>query len=291
MPNSITYAEHSPYSDPGRHADLLRALPGTAAVLSAAARNVIAHYRAELPDLPEERRHEIDSRWLEVILSVDQDRHGAPLTAPRPVADRVAGCCRDHTLFVVGGLREHGVPARSRVGFASYFTPGYHHDHVIVEYLDGGRWRRIDPELAPGRSDFDPEDMAAGADAPFQTAAEVWQGYRAGELDPETYGVYPGAPFAGPDFIRGYVIFQVAHRFGDELLLWDDWGATLDGDDEEMIDRLADLLVRADAGDAAAEEELYAWYRADDRLHPGDSVIQNSPYGNPSKRVSLRRSR
>ena len=290
MPNSSTYAVHSPYSDPGRHADLLRALPGTAAALSAAARNVIAHYRAELPDLPEERRHEIDSRWLEVILSVDQGRHGTTLTAPRQVADRVAGCCRDHTLFVVGGLREHGVPARSRVGFASYFTPGYHHDHVIVEYLDGGRWRRIDPELAPGRSDFDPEDMAAGPDAPFQTAAEVWRGYRAGELDPETYGVFPGAPFAGPDFIRGYVIFQVAHRFGDELLLWDDWGATLDSGDEETIDRLADLLVRADAGDAPAEDELYAWYRADDRLHPGDSVIQNSPYGNEPIRVSLRRS-
>jgi hypothetical protein len=289
MPNSSAYAVHSPYSDPGRHADLLRALPGTAPALSAAARNVIAHYRAELPDLPQERRREIDSRWLEVILSVDQDRHGTPLTAPRRMADRVAGCCRDHTLFVVGGLREHGVPARSRVGFASYFTPGYHHDHVIVEYLDGGRWRRIDPELAQERSDFDREDMAAGRDAPFQTAAEVWQGYRAGELDPETYGVFPGAPFAGPDFIRGYVIFQVAHRFGDELLLWDDWGATLESGDEEIIDRLADLLVRADAGDAAAEEDLYAWYRADDRLHPGDTVIQNSPYGDPSKQVSLRR--
>jgi len=89
--------------------------------------------------------------------------------------------------------------------------------------------------------------MAAGPGAPFQTAAEVWQGYRAGELDPETYGVFPGSPFAGPDFIRGYVIFQVAHRFGDELLLWDDWGATAGSGDEEMIDRLADLLVRADA--------------------------------------------
>ena len=289
MPNPSGYAVHTPYSDPGRHAGLLRALPGTAADLCAAARNVIAHYRAELPDLPEERRHEIDSRWLEVILSVDQDRHGAPLTAPRALAERVAGCCRDHTLFVVGGLREHGVPARSRVGFASYFTPGYHHDHVIVEYLDGGRWRRTDPELAPGRADFDPGDLAAGPDAPFQTAAEVWQGYRAGALDPETYGVSPGSEFGGPMFIQAEVVYEVAHRFGDELLLWDDWGATADGGSEEMIDRLADLLVRADAGDSGAEEELYAWYRADDRLHPGDSVISNSPYGYQPRQVPLRR--
>lgn len=115
---------HSPYSDPGRHAPLLGAVPGTAADLCAVARNVIAHYRAELADLPEERRGEIDSRWLEVILAVDQERHGTPLTAPRPLPDRVAGCCRDHTLFVVGGLREHGVPARSRVGFARVASVG-----------------------------------------------------------------------------------------------------------------------------------------------------------------------
>jgi hypothetical protein len=288
MPNSSAYAAHSAYSDPGRHAPLLRALPGTAADLCVAARNVIAHYRAELVDLPEERWGEIDSRWLEVILSVDQARHDKPLAAPRALPDRVAGCCRDHTLFVVGGLREQGVPARSRVGFAGYFTPGYHHDHVIVEYADGGRWRRTDPEVAPGHAEFDPGDMAAGPDAPFQTAAEVWQGYRAGELDPDTYGVFPGSPFAGPAFIRGYVIFEVAHRFGDELLLWDDWGATEGDGDEEMVDRLAGLLVRADADDAAAEEELYAWYRSDDRLHPGDSVTQNSPYGNPPITVRLR---
>lgn len=276
MPNSSAYAVHSPYSDPGRHAPLLWALPGRAPELCAAARNVIAHYRAELGDLPEERRGEIDSRWLEVILTVDQDRHGTPLAAPRAVPDRVAGCCRDHTLFVVGGLREHGVPARSRVGFAGYFTPGYHHDHVIVEYLDDGRWRRVDPEVPPG-----------GVDAPFATAAEVWQAYRRGELDPQTYGVFPGSDLSGPDFIRSYVIFEVAHRFGDELLLWDDWGATQAGDDE-LVDELAALLVRADAGDSAAEDELLAWYRADDRLHPGDTVTQNSPYGYPPKTVRLR---
>ena len=129
MRNPRAGAVHSPYSDPGRHADLIRALPGTAADLSAAARNVIAHYRVELPDLPEERRHEV----------------------------------------------------------------------------------------------------------------------------------------------------------------WDDWGTTTDAGDEAMVDRLADLLVRADGADSAAEEELYAWYGADGRLHPGDSVAQYSPYGNPPRSVSLRR--
>ena len=80
----------------------------TSPALNATARNVIAHYRAELTDLAEDRRGEIDSRWLQTILATDQARHGTRLTEPRPLAERVAGCCRDHTLFVVGALREKG---------------------------------------------------------------------------------------------------------------------------------------------------------------------------------------
>lgn len=278
MPNRPDPAAHSPYSDPGAYAGLLRALPGDPVVLSAVARNVIGHYRAELTDLPRERRGEIDSRWLETILATDQDRHRRPLDAPRAVDERVAGCCRDHVLFVLGGLREHGVPARSRVGFAGYFSPGWFHDHVIVEWADGGRWRRIDPEVPPG-----------GVDTPFSTAAEVWRGYREGALNPNVYGVAPDlVDLSGPGFLRTYVIFEVAHRFGDELLLWDGWGATGDRGDEELIDELTALLVRADAGDGAAEAELFDRYRADDRLHPGAEVTQYSPYGLDPKTVRLR---
>ena len=34
------------------------------------------------------------------------------------------GLLRDHTLFCVSELRTHGIPARSRVGFAGYFRRG-----------------------------------------------------------------------------------------------------------------------------------------------------------------------
>ena len=287
MPDPDAFSTHSAYSDPGPHASLLNALPDDVPALCATARNVIAHYRAELGDLPLERRGEIDSRWLQTILATDQTRHGTPLAEPRPLPERVAGCCRDHTLFVVGALRERQVPARSRVGFADYFSPGYNHDHVIVEYHDGDRWVRTDSELVPGSWPFDVTDMAAGPAAPFRTAAEVWQGYRAGTLDPATFGVFPGSEFSGPGFIRSYVIVQIAHRYGDEMLLWDEWGATAGRGDEEWIDELADLLVRADASDRGADDELAERYAADDRLKPGSTVTQHSPYGEPAKTVRL----
>ena len=41
------------------------------------------------------------------------------------------------------------MPARLRVGFATYFTPGYLEDHWVCEYHPGDRWRLLDPELAP----------------------------------------------------------------------------------------------------------------------------------------------
>jgi len=286
MASPTKYAAHTPYSDPGSYADLLQALPTELEALCATSRNVITHYRADYPDLPPDRHGEIDSRWLRTILELDQDRNPFPLAEPRPMKARVAGCCRDHSLFLVGALREQHVPARTRVGFADYFSPGYHHDHVVVEFWNGDRWVRTDPELSVASRDFDVRDMPVGPGAPFETAAEVWSRYRAGEIDASTYGVFPGSELSGPGFVNGYVVFEVAHRFGDELLLWDAWGST-DGADVELADGIAALLIRADSGDESAETELEQLYRDDERLHPGDTVKQHSPYGAPPVTVRL----
>ncbi|NJP34633.1 transglutaminase domain-containing protein [Micromonospora thermarum] len=148
------YRTHSPYSDPRHHRLLLDAVPADIATVAATARNVIVHYRAGGVELPADRMDEVNRRWVDRILDTDQSRFPLPLTTARPVADRVAGCCRDHTLLSVAVLRQHGVPARSRVGFASYFTPGWHHDHVLVEYWNGERWVWADPELDPAGAWF-----------------------------------------------------------------------------------------------------------------------------------------
>lgn len=282
------FLHQSPYSTPGRHAERLAALPDDLGSLCAASRNVIGHYRAELPDLPEERRGEIDSRWLETILTLDHQRNPAGLDQPRPSAERVAGCCRDHSLLVVGALRQRGVPARNRIGFAHYFTPGWAGDHVIVEFWHQGRWRRADPELGPGFT-FDVHDIPRGVGAPFETAAQAWLAWRSGGRDLSTYGVEADpAALSGPDFVRDYVVFEVAHRYGDEMLLWDGWGATEEAPNMSMIDEVAQLLVDADAGDNSAEADLWSRYHEDDQLQPGNQVRTYSPYGLPVRVTDLR---
>ncbi|HEY6738103.1 MAG TPA: transglutaminase domain-containing protein, partial [Actinopolymorphaceae bacterium] len=104
------WSRHSPYSSPGRCAALLEEVPTDVARLSEVARNIIVHYRASGTELPAHSRDDVDCRWLEVILQRDQERHAKPLTEPRELTERVQGCCRDHTLFCVGVLRQHGIP-------------------------------------------------------------------------------------------------------------------------------------------------------------------------------------
>jgi hypothetical protein len=284
------YATHTPYTDPGPYAELLDALPAQLPGLAAVVRNILVHYRSGVT-LPAERLAEINNRWVERILATDQARHPAPLALPRALEDRVAGCCRDFTLVTVAALRQHGIPARSRIGFAGYFEQGFHHDHVIAEYWNGERWVWVDAQLDPAPHwGFDVHDLPRPADAaPFATAAQVWTALRRGEIDPWRYGVAPGLPIGGPWFIYDYVILELAHRMGEELLLWDGWGAmsgdfaaelsTADSGLLELADEIAALLLAADAGSADAEQQLATRYATDPRLHPAGRVVCHTPTG------------
>lgn len=278
---------HTPYSDPGVWGPLLTAVEPTVEGVSATVRNVIVHYREERAVLPEHTREDVNARWIARTLERDQQRHGSPLWQHRELTERVQGCCRDHTLLACAVLRQHGIAARGRVGFSRYLRDDFCHDHVVVEAQlagPGGRWVRFDPELTgPVGSLEAPGDMPVGAQSPFPTAAEAWRSWRTGALDADLYGVAPGHPVRGPWLMQNYVLRDLAHRFGDELLLWDFWGAMappgpVDADLIELTDRVTSLIVTADAGDEDAEGDLQCWYRSDPRLHPGRAVLRHDPF-------------
>ncbi|WP_152365465.1 transglutaminase-like domain-containing protein [Microlunatus speluncae] len=281
------WARHSAFSDPGRHGALLRELSGIEEI-SFVVSNLVLHYRAEAHLLQDDRRGEINSRWVAAVLDLDQERHPGSLLTPRPPDDRVAGCCRDHVLLAVAALRERGVPARSRVGFTGYFDSGsdptFRGDHVVADWWNGSRWQRFDPELAPGTRSFDIRDLPTGEGELFETAAEVWTGCRAGRLDPTNYGVARDTELSGAGFVRTYVIMEFLHRQGHEALLWDDVAAGITDTD---ADELARLLLAADAGDLSAEDQLEHRFRTDPRLQPATTVTQYSPYGEPPITVEL----
>ncbi|TCC34208.1 transglutaminase-like domain-containing protein [Kribbella speibonae] len=281
----MDYAIHTRFSDPGVHAGLFDALPDGVTEIAAVVRNLLIHYRGGGIEFTGERLAEIDNRWVSAILATDQKRSGTALAVPREPFDRVVGCCRDYTLLFVSALRHKGIPARSRVGFGNYFAEDFNPDHVVAEYWNGDRWVMIDAQMDPAepKYTFDVSDMPAG---PFLSAAEVWRGYRSGELDGDLYGADPNpdAPLKlhGGWFIRNYVHYQLAHLNGDELLLWDNWGTmsdTLDGADVELTDRIAELMVASDNGDDAAAKEVNELYRTDPELTFAGRSFVTSPAG------------
>ncbi|WDZ93652.1 transglutaminase domain-containing protein [Nocardiopsis sp. HUAS JQ3] len=274
------WAAHTPYSDPGRHAGVLAGLPGDVAGLGRVLRGVVTHYRGGGQVLTGERLAEIDHRWVEAMLATDQARCPGPWTRPR--AQPLVGCCRDFALVTVAALRERGVAARTRVGFASYLNEGFWTDHVVSEYWDGGRWVWADTQLDPaGPWPVDVLDIPRAPEARgavLASAAQVWLAHRAGEVDAERYGVHPDLPWRGAGFVRAYVLLELAHRQGEEVLLWDTWEA-MRAEDDGVFDEVARLLVAADGGDGAAERELAYRYARGGRLNPGGRVLCASPSG------------
>lgn len=282
IPSVIDYATHSEFSDPGAHAARLARVATDPASLHEMVTDVVVHYRTR--PLTPQQRDDVDLRWISAILdAAAQSSPDDPLGA-RPEENKVAGCCRDHALLAVAALREQGIPARTRLGFADYLgTPGFHHDHVIVERHDGDRWVRFDPELENTAHPFDTYDIPTGEDAPFATAAEIWLATRAGRLDASRFGAVPESPLlSGLGFVHRYVLADLAHRHRCELVLWDMWGAmaTFGAEPDRaavgLTDEIAELTVQADRGAAGAEAALTALWQ-DERVRPARYVTNWSP--------------
>ncbi len=211
------------------------------------------------------RLEEQHLRSVAEVLARAQELSPEPLTVAREPADRVLGICRHFALLHTALLRDRGVPARVRCGFASYFTPGTWVDHWITERWDGGRWVRDDPEI----DDLVAERFALGFDAHdqppgrFLTGAEAWALVRAGEADAASFGIFD---MWGTAFVAGNVVGDFACLNKVELLPWDHWGmkqdpyGTVPDDVAATLDEVAAL---ATGDDTAAIRDRYG---SDDRL-------------------------
>jgi hypothetical protein len=245
------YTTHSTNSNPGKYAHLLENLPADYAGVSRVVQGLIYHYMAGqyiygyCP--PQERMAEIDTRFMERMLGRIMELDSRPLSEPRAFEKRLVGCCRDFSLLTCAILRQHGIPARLRYGFGSYFVSGYWIDHVIVEAWNGSRWQRFDSQVTNGSDKLDlPE-------SDFVTGGRAWQMIRNEGADAALFGLGPGVPeLSGAWFIRGRLRLDVAALNKQEMLCWDEWGIGISGEDqvsaeqETLLDQAAALSVQAD---------------------------------------------
>jgi len=197
---------------------------------------------------------------------------------PRADTEKIVGNCRDFTLLLVAMARHHGIPARSRVGFADYLLAGWWLDHVVAEIWDGTRWRLVEPQFPDGYTDpvdGGPFDLLDVPRDRFLVGADAWTACRAGAADPAKFVVWPDNPvpfLRGLPYVRHNLVLDLAALNKQEMVLWDVWGSlNVDTEvapaDAARADELAALV-----GDP---ERIQAAYDADDvRVPP---VIRSFP--------------
>lgn len=257
------YTRHGIWSDPGDHRAAVATLPDDLPSLIEAVRGLFVHTdylhlydvsAEEFPDLSRETKSL--SMRLSQILSLDD----APLSQARPPRLRAVGTCRDYALMLCGFLREKGVPARVRCGFARYFIEGYHQDHWVCEYwyADLARWSLADAQLDEVTCselgiDFDTSALPEGR---FLTSDEAWKAWYSGLMIGAAFGhgADDGAWFLVVNLARD--LFSL-HK--QEVTEWDGWRAAAREmrkrmpEDVEVYDGIADLIASIDKHDEALD--------------------------------------
>jgi hypothetical protein len=219
-------------------------------------------YDVEVPDA---RRNEIHYRRFEHMLTAALVLDDAPLDQARPPQRRLLTRCAGFTRLLVGALRHHGVAARSRCGFATYFNPGHFEDHWVAEVWDRkqARWRLVDAQLDTvwrDRLQFD-DDVLDLDRHQFLPAADAWRRCRSGELDSDLFGISFNN-LHGLWFIAGNLVRDLAALNKFEMLPWDVWGSqpavndTLSAQQLAYFDDLARLTLNPDATFDRAQERF-----------------------------------
>lgn len=297
--NVTPYTTQSPFTDPGDFAGWLDAVPSDLRSLQATARNLVFHYRGDgdwaTHGIANERIAEIDTRYAEPMLRRLHELRDAPLMAERQPRQRLVGCCRDFTILFLALARRHKIPARARVGFATYFIEGWHVDHAIAEVWDAEErcWRLVDPELRDGHADphdgaiLDPLDLSPER---FIVGPQAWRACRAGEADPERFVVHPELDIPdtkGWAYLKHNLILDLAALNGREMILWDSWGldtvAAPDTTQLALLDRVAEALIPGNFSPA----EVAALYNRDEFRVP-DVVTSYSAASEAPLRVELK---
>jgi hypothetical protein len=243
------------------------------------------------------QRYDHNSLLMETVLDKAVDLDGRSLSIPRAPDRRVIGCCREFATLLCAFLRHKRIPARSRCGFGAYFMEtGTFEDHWVCEVWDveKGRWVLIDPQMDPLQQStlslgFSPLDLPREQ---FVAAGEAWRRCRAGEADPDAFGIccdpeeFGLSTLYGLWFVRGNLMRDFAALNKVETipllmrlwrgLTWDSWrlvGATddeLKDEDLALLDTVAELTVDPDAH----FEELRELYKSRPELRPPGEILR-----------------
>ncbi len=284
------YACPGPMTDPKKFSALLDHLPMEIPALVEIVQGLMVHifwadrYGLKLTD---DRKREVQTRSITRKLARILESDDLPLTTARPLERRLVGNCRDFSTVLTAILRYQGVPARARCGFGTYFLPNHYEDHWVCEYWNAGeqRWVLVDAQLdalqrkALGIT-FNTLDVPRDQ---FVTAGKAWQLCRAGNADPETFGIFN---MHGLWFVVGNLLRDLASLNKFELLPWDTWGAMekepRSADDLAQLDCAAELTL----ADNSRFDALRSFYENDAQFRV-PPIIKSYPGGPSAVTIDL----
>jgi hypothetical protein len=243
-------------TSPGRHAQLFDVVPADVAAVARVVQGLLIHefwLGAYGVEMSAAQRDSVNLRRAEQLLEAIVSRNPRPLDVAREPDGRIATNCRGFTVLAVAMLKAKGIPARARCGFGTYFVDGWFEDHWVAEFWDGSRWRLADAQIDDVQRgtlsiDFDLTDVPHDR---FVIAGDAWRRYRAGEVDPDRFGL-SFIPEAGDWWIAANLMRDAAALDGVELLPWDVWGAMPEPEGQLDV-ALFDELAAATAGPSMTE--------------------------------------
>lgn len=276
------YTQPGIFTTLGPYAEQVDALPTDVGKLVHAVQMLLVHRwwaQAYNVEVTPEREKENGLHGTEAMLACAMTKSPARIGEVRLPDKRVVGICRHFSTMMAAFLKQKGVPARARCGFATYFEPGKYVDHWVAEYWNAAesRWVQVDAQLDSlqhrmTKADFDPLDVPRDR---FLVAGDVWLQHRMGQIDAANCGI---ADMWGDWYIRGNHALDIASLQKVELLPWEPFGIAKSpeskiGDTPELLainDRTAELAAM---GDNPSVAKLLQLALAEERLRPPQVTI------------------
>lgn len=181
LQTSAAYSEQDLFTDPGSNGATLDVPPEIMDAVHQALNNTFIHVwkiRKFYPEQLAVRHHSVFVRSVRHLLEQVGALNTAPFSEVRPVEKKVIIDCRSFALLLCAVMRQRGVPARVRCGFASYLEPTHLQDHWVCEYWNGSRWVMEDADVI--KHDLSAEE--------FIPATKAWTLCRRGEVEASRFG-------------------------------------------------------------------------------------------------------
>lgn len=189
------YLQQTVNTNPGQYEHYFSSVPKDVEEIFRVARNVVEHHAGiNSEHIPMNRYQEMEIDRIEDILEIISRNGVDNIVDEIPLENKVVGNCFNISKLAVSLLRYHGIPARIRYAYCTYFYEDFSHEQALVEYWDAevSKWRRGDASMNKEiidhlgiEVDIDLLNVSKELSQPI---ADVWLGCRFGKLNFEDYG-------------------------------------------------------------------------------------------------------